>query len=421
MCKEGKKMKGFGKVFRFELKNYLQNRLFVGITFFLVIAIAVVLCFPRFTEPSAEEAKVSGELPVMLVAADSEENAERIREAFSGYFTGYNVQKSDLAPDAIKETILSGEAACVFYLNGTDTCTYYVNNLSLNDTLSWQAAEILRKENRKLGMIESGVAPEQAEEIMTREVSVSTVQFGKDQTKTFYYTYIMIFALYIVIMLYGQMTATSVATEKSSRTMELLITSTDTDSLIFGKVLASCLAGFAQLSLIFGSAVFFYRMNAEYWADNSVISSIFNLPPELLVYMLVFFILGFLVYAFLYGSVGSTVSRAENVNTAVMPITLLFVISFLVVMISLVNDEVNGSLMRICSFIPFTSPVAMFTRIAMSEVPAGEIALCIGILAAFVILVGYVSARIYRNGVLMYGNDAGKNILGSFLRKRKTA
>ena len=61
-------MKGFGKVFRFELKNYLQNRLFVGITFFLVIAIAVVLCFPRFTEPSAEEAKVSGELPVMLVA-----------------------------------------------------------------------------------------------------------------------------------------------------------------------------------------------------------------------------------------------------------------------------------------------------------------------------------------------------------------
>ena len=128
------------------------------------------------------------------------------------------------------------------------------------------------------------------------------------------------------------------------------------------------------------------------------------MPIELLIFMLVFFILGFVIYAFLFGAVGSTVSKLEDINTAVMPITMLFVIAFMVVMFSLAGNSVDTPVMVVCSYIPFTSPMAMFTRIAMSTVPWYEIAISIAILVASVIGVGVLSAKIYRVGVLMYGN-----------------
>ena len=119
--------------------------------------------------------------------------------------------------------------------------------------------------------------------------------------------------------------------------------------------------------------------------------------------MLVFFILGFLIYAFLYGAVGSTASKLEDINTSVMPITILFVVAFIVIMISMSSGNVDNTIMKVCSFIPFTSPMSMFTRIAMSTVPWYEIAISIAILVGSTVGIGLLSAKIYRVGVLMYG------------------
>ena len=132
-------------------------------------------------------------------------------------------------------------------------------------------------------------------------------------------------------------------------------------------------------------------------------TSIFDIPLHLLLFMLVFFILGFLIYAFLYGAVGSTVSKLEDINTAIMPITFLFIIAFIVVMTALGSGEVDNLPMLVCSFIPFTSPMAMFTRIAMSTVPSWQITISIAILAVSVCGTGVLAARIYRVGVLLYG------------------
>lgn len=207
----------------------------------------------------------------------------------------------------------------------------------------------------------------------------------------------------MVILLYGQMVATNVATEKSSRAMEVLITSAKPTSMMFGKVIASCIAGLVQLLAVFGSALVFYNLNKSYWEDEQTIQSIFNIPPELLGYMLVFFLLGFLIFAFLYGAIASTVSRLEDINTAVQPVTFLFLIGFMVVIFSMTSANVDSILMKICSFVPFTSPMAMFTRIAMSTVAWYEIAASIAILAGSTVAVGFVAAKIYRTGVLLYG------------------
>ena len=199
------------------------------------------------------------------------------------------------------------------------------------------------------------------------------------------------------------MVATNVATEKSSRAMEVLITSAKPVSMMFGKVLASCLAGFLQIVAIFGSAILFYSMNKTYWGDNQIIASIFDMPAQLFGFMLIFFVLGFLIYAFMFGAVGSTASKLEDINTSVMPITLLFVVGFMVVMLSFATGDVDNMLMKVCSFVPFTSSMAMFTRIAMSTVPWYEILISILILIGSVVGVGVISAKIYRVGVLLYG------------------
>ena len=252
-------------------------------------------------------------------------------------------------------------------------------------------------------LLKNGMTPEEAEEVMNVYIYGSVESLGKDQMENFFYTYIMIFALYMVILLYGQMVSTNVATEKSSRAMEVLVTSAKPVSMMFGKVLASCLAGFLQLVAVFGTALLCYNLNKSYWSENMIVESIFNIPPELLLYMLVFFILGFLIYAFLFGAIGSTATKLEDINTSTMPLMFLFIIAFMVVVMSMSSGSVDNMAIKVCSFIPFTSPMAMFTRIAMSTVPWYEIAISIVILIGSVIGVGIISTKIYRVGVLLYG------------------
>lgn len=402
-------MKQFKTVFSFELKSFLKNKVFIGVTLFLVAVIAVVMFIPRFTDGKSESPSAVHK-PMMSVFITDGSDGGTLTEVqknealllFTAGFGDYSVTPSS-AESETKTLVESGDAECGFVLHGFSSFEYYVKDLSLYDQNAERAQSIMRDFRYVYALLNAGVSPEEAANIAGAEVKGETFALGRDQSQNFFYTYIMIFALYMVILLYGQMVATSVASEKSSRAMELLVTSVDPVSMMFGKVLSACLAGLSQLVLIFGTAAVCYNLNSEYWKDNFIIGSIFNIPGSLLVYMFVFFILGFLIYAFMYGATGSTVSKLEDINTAVMPVTMMFIIAFFVVMYSLSSSSADNLILTVCSFIPFTSPMAMFTRIAMSEVPFVQIVLSILILAASVVGVGFVSARIYRVGVLLYG------------------
>ena len=401
-------MKQFGKILKFELKNYAKNKAFVGITIFLMVLIAGVMFFPRITSliktDDVSEDNVT-DLPIMLIKADDPMQEDMVRETFAASFNDYDVQTTDEELSVIKDKITSSDIECAFVMNGDTSFTYYVDNLSMYDMNPDIATGVLQQIYQMNAMISGGMSAEDAAGVMSIQIDAQVESLGKDQMQNFFYTYIMIFALYMVILLYGQMVAMSVATEKSSRAMELLVTSAKPINMMFGKVLAACMAGLVQLVAIFGSALVFYNVNKSYWGDNGIIDSIFNIPPELFVYMLVFFLLGFLIYAFLYGAISSTVSKLEDINTAVQPVTFLFIIGFMVVMFSMSSGSVDNILMQICSYIPFTSPMAMFTRIAMSTVAWYEIAISIGILIASTFGIGVLSAKIYRVGVLMYGTS----------------
>ena len=398
-------MKQFGKILKFELKGYLKNKIFVGFTIFLVVAIAIGMFIPNII--SAIKSDDSGtttptDLPTMLVYAEDESLASIVKEYFGKAFDRYNVKLAEGSIDEMKNEIVSGEAECAFVINSASSYTYYVNNLSMYDSNTSIADTVLQEVYRINAMLQNGLTIEQAGQIMSVQIEKSTETLGKDQVQNFLYTYIMIFALYMVILLYGQMVATNVATEKSSRAMEVLVTSANPTSMMFGKVLASCIAGFSQLVLVFGTAIILYNVNKKS-LSNPLIASVFDIPIELFIYLIVFFVLGFLIYAFMFGAIGSTASKLEDINTSSMPITFLFVIAFMVVMFSMSSGSVDNTAMLLCSYIPFTSPMAMFTRICMSTVAWYEIAVSIVILVASTIGIGVLSAKIYRVGVLLYG------------------
>ena len=413
-------MKQFGKILKFELKGYLKNKIFVGFTLFLIVMIAVVMFLPNIisTINSDRGDDASADRPVMLVYVEDAELTSIVKEYFVAAFTDYNVEITSDGVSEIKNKIVSGEAECAFVMSSASSYTYYVNNLSMYDTNVSIANTVLQEVYRINTMIKEGLTSEQAGAIMSVQIAGSTETLGKDQAENFFYTYIMIFALYMVILLYGQMVATNVATEKSSRAMEVLITSAKPTAMMFGKVLASCIAGFTQLVLVFGTAILLYNVNKE-TLSNPLIASIFDIPVELFIYLIVFFVLGFLIYAFLYGAVGSTASKLEDINTSVMPITYLFLIAFMVVIFSMTSGSVDNTAMLVCSYIPFTSPMAMFTRICMSTVAWYEIAISIVILVGSTVGIGVLSAKIYRIGVLLYGTPPKiSNIIKMVLKKQ---
>lgn len=397
-------MKQFGKILKFELKYYFKNKVFVGTTILLVLVIAAVMSFPRISGiVGKNDSESDVKSKVMLVKAETQEQTELVTNAFADVFEDYAVHSTEEDIAYIKEQITSENVECAFVLTGPASYTYYVNNLSMYDMNTEMADEVLRNVYRMNAMVSSGMTEEQANDAMNVQILGEVESLGENQAENFFYTYIMIFALYFVILLYGQMVATNVATEKSSRAMEVLITSAKPTAMMFGKVLASCISGFIQIVAVFGSALIFYNMNVGYWSDNALVQSIFNIPSRLLVYMLIFFVLGFLIYAFLYGAIGSTATKVEDINTSTMPLTILFVIAFMVVMFSMSSGEVDNMMMVVCSYVPFTSPMAMFTRIAMSTVPMYEILISIAILIGSSIGIGVLSAKIYRVGVLLYG------------------
>ena len=396
-------MKQFKTILKFELNNLLGNKVFKGVTISIVVLMAIVMFFPRIKAMIVgnenEEAEQTRDA-VMVVSAD-ESYASSVQQLFEEYFPGYEV-KVVSGEEEIRQQVEAGDAECGFDLHSPTSYTYYVDNLTMYDDKEYAADEALQKLYQVNAMTEKGITPEEAGEILSVQIDHETESLGKDQSQNFFYTYIMIFALYMVILLYGQMVATNVASEKSTRAMEVLVTSAKPTAMMFGKVIASCLAGLLQLVCVFGSAVLFYQLNKEYWS-NPIIESIFDMPLHLLLFMLLFFVLGFFIYAFMFGAVGSTASKLEDINTSVMPITMLFIIAFMVTMFSMSSGNVDNILMKICSFVPFTSPMAMFTRIAMSTVPWYEILISVLILIGSVLGVGVLAAKIYRVGVLMYG------------------
>ncbi|WP_078381566.1 ABC transporter permease [Sutcliffiella halmapala] len=217
--------------------------------------------------------------------------------------------------------------------------------------------------------------------------------------------YVLLFVIYFTVILYASMIASEVAIEKSSRVMEILISSASPIMHMFGKILGIALLSLTQMAfwIIIGS--FSLSRNLEGMTGGIFeYFGVGDLPISTIVYAVVFFLLGYFLFATFAAFLGSLVSRIEEIQQMIMPMTLLIVAGFMISMFGLNNPD--NTFIQVTSFIPFFAPMIMFLRVGMLEVPLWEISLSIGLLVTTIILLAIFGARVYRGGVLMYGKTS---------------
>lgn len=411
-------MKQFFKVFKFEYGNYAKNKVFIGVTLALLIIITGVLFFPRIKEAANLSMPGEGSAEAKTIAVIDKTEKGGVSEFLSAGMAGYTVEKADGDLESAKSLVSDGKYDFVILVESPLKYSYVVENKSLYDATTTVIDELLLAKYRVEYMADLGLNEEQISSLTLSAVESETVIVGKDQTQSFFYTYILMFLLYMTVLMYGQFVAQSVAMEKSSRAMELLITSANPRNLIFGKVLGVGFAGLSQIIALLVWSFVCFRINKPYWDGNMVINAIFDMPPALIAYTVIFFILGFLIYAFLYGALGSLASKTEEIGTLTMPVTFFMVLAFLGTMLSMSTDKMDTVFVKVLSYIPFCSPMAMFARIAMNTATTLEAVISIIVLIISNILIGYLAVAIYRIGILMYGKPPKLRELVRELRKK---
>ncbi len=216
---------------------------------------------------------------------------------------------------------------------------------------------------------------------------------------------ILVMLVFVTSVTYGMWIATSVAEEKSSRVMELMLNAATPGEMLAGKVLGVGGAGLTQLAAIVlpAAAVVGFQgpLARLVLGDTADSTPLAGLTPGILAGFVAFFLLGFVLTAFAYAAAGSLVSRQEDVQQVALPMLMLSFVAYFAAFFA--GGAPGAAWVAPLSWVPFFSPYVMLTRLVMGSVPPGELALAIGLLAAACLVALAAAARIYAAGVLLYG------------------
>ena len=405
-------MKQFLNVLSFELSNYFKNKGYMITTILFSILLIIGLSLPSFfnmsklipqldqnsTESIESVEEISEEDKKSFVIIDNNNIFENLDILESAFLNSKWTKVNSL--DEAEELIKLGNVEAGFSVDSLTKYSYLVNNSGFTDTNQMIFENLLSNLSQQAYANEHNLDINDLQSVINPSFDSDVTILGKDSANNFFYVYIFIFAMYMMILLYGQLIAVAVTSEKSNRAIEVLITSTNSNSLIFGKVIAAALASFIQVGVILASGMITYSLNSKAW--NGLLDGIFKIPSNILLTFIIFGGLGYFFYSFIFGALGALVSKTEDISSSIGPITMIFVIVFFISMFGLSNSD--SLLIKIASFIPFSSLMTMLIRVAMGTVSNFEIVISFIILLASTILTALASAKIYRLGTLMYGN-----------------
>lgn len=369
-------------------------------------------------------------------------NIDRIFEAFSGgdddgqtiAVVGDQADVTDVVVaelsgsedyEATNESTLVGEPADILEEAGTD----YVLSLSseggtgqlsallyAEDVSSSVANDVETTLQRvkeslatlELGLDEAELAAIYAPISFDTESSAASLTPDRTEEETFQaqaIVYILLFVIYLSVIMYGTMIATEVATEKSSRVMEILVSSVHPIVQMFGKIIG--IAGVALLqvlSIAIGVGLGFLIRGSSDQASFITEFLGSSIPYDLIIYAFIFLALGFLLYGSIAAMLGSLVSRVEDVNTLIQPLIYMVMIAFFIAIYGLSNPD--SIVVTVSSWVPFFSPIIMFLRFGLLAIPVWEVVLSFGVMIASIVVFSIFAANVYKGGVIMYGSGS---------------
>lgn len=404
-----------------------SQRSFRIVTIIQVLAVLIGACLPAIAAKFAGDS-TSVERVIVVDQSDAKV-AERIAPLFavsgdaaSGTDT-VEIRASGETPDAARQQVNDGDVeAALIVTRGADgnlAFTYESRDGESNALAQriYAAVASLSMQDR---LQQQGVSEQEfANAAAPPSFTIQATETPDDEPNPgarYVIAFVFAILMYMAIILYGMWVAQGVVEEKSSRIMEIMINAATPRDLLAGKVIGIGLAALTQLvpMLLVGGIAFALQprlADALGVSGSSIMDVDFGgLSAKAVGTFAIYFVLGFLLYAALYASIASLLSRQEEVSQAVSPLMTFTIVGYFGALFTLQSPE--GLPATIFSIFPFTSPFAMVPRAIVGDVPAWELALSLLLLILTAVGAVLFASRVYRVGVLMYGQKPSwKNVL----------
>lgn len=391
-------------------------------------------------------------LPAMLgVAASEADQREIVVVDETGLLTDrikaasdnqYSFITSDFSIEELRERVLEGTYNGYLYIpasltEGEGEAEFYsAEGSGLSGGMRLERIVTRALEAHRLEAYEIS---DEIKEILNTSVAVRTVKLteaGEEEDSAAFYSilgYIMGFIIYGAMFIYGAYVIQGVLEEKTTRVIEVMVSSVRPFEMLMGKVLGIGAVGIVQmvvwsvlmLALVFFSgsvlALFLNPADLNLPAEasqqellNAIDFSIPTINPSVFVWFVLYFLGGYLLYASLFAAVSSVVEQQQDAQGLLMPIYALIIIPIMFIVFFV--ESPNSTLAITLSMIPFFSPILMVVRVAVTEVPFWQVALSYILLLGTFVGAMWVSSRIYRVGILMYGKKPNLKDLMRWVR-----
>ena len=433
-------LRNIGLITGREYKNRVTQRSFIISTVIILVFVVIAAFLPTIIQVIAARSNSQTRVAIVNNASNiGSLNGNALQSYIATNLNGTDGQNTNgklpfiittpadqASLSAEQQKVKKGSLDILLVINRTAnqdlSFTYYTSTndsgtLSQIQTIAGQLS-ILDKASRL------GLTPAQTNSLFSPPAFtvVSTAQNTDNRSSAdivagIFIGYAGVFLIFMSVMLYGVGVAQGVAEEKGSRIMEILVNAATPFQLMVGKIIGIGAAGLTQMAalVIVGILALLLQIPIQNaLLGNASALTTLNITGTSLVLLgllLVYFILGFLLYASLFAAMGALVKRQDEVQNAIQPISWLFMIGYFASFVGIANP--NALWFKIVSYIPFWTPTTMLMRIGVGSVAPWEIALTIVLMILAVIGCMFISARIYRFGVLMYGQRPG---LGQLIR-----
>lgn len=391
-------MKDILTVMKFTIKDMVRRKSFIISTLIILVLIVIGFNVPNIIKSIKGES--TGD-KLLIVDNDNifEGNLELLKQAD----LGYEVEIQNATFDEIKEKIETEEISEAIMIEKQENnikIRYIVESTTMMEEVPETLVNTINSLYTNMQINKLGLTEEELESITPNfEFSLEQTEDEKASGNIFVMM-LMSIVLFYAIYFCAYQVSSSITTEKTSKIMETLVTSTSPRTIVLGKTIGIGFAGLLQLVLIVGTAL----ISAKVFLEPELLDDVLdmsNITVYLGIITIIYFILGYFTYALLYALTGSTVSKPEDINSANQPVAFLAVIGFYLSYFTMMNP--TSDLNLFASLFPISSPFCMPFRIMMGLSNGTDVAISIGILIVTILIIAKVAIKIYSNAILNYG------------------
>ena len=406
-------MKDILTVMKFTIKDMVKRKSFIISTLIILILIVIGFNVPNIIK------SISGEdTGDKLLIVDNEDIFEGSLEMLKQANLGTEIEIEKATLEEIKTKIENEEIENAIMIERQENnvkIRYIVKDMTMMEEVPETIVNAINTLYTNVQINKLGLSSEQLQSITPNfEFSLEQTQEEKANGNIFTMM-LMSLVLFYAIYFCAYQVSSSITTEKTSKIMETLVTSTSPRTIVLGKTIGIGLVGLLQMVLIVGTAL----ICAKSFLDPELLNAVLdmsNITPYLGIVTIVYFILGYLAYALLYALTGSTVSKPEDIQSANTPVAILAVIGFYLSYFTMMNP--TSELNLFASLFPVSSPFCMPFRIMMGLSSGVDVAISIAILVVTILVIAHVAIKIYSNAILNYGTKMSfKDIVNMYKDK----